>query len=164
MQPTLKEGDLFTVDTLKGSCGHTHPVPGQVIVFRRADSIYVARAVAGPGQTVAVTAGRLVIDGKPVAVAPAGVAQVEMFGGQPEPAAVVRETLANGHTYLTQDLGPDGQLDNFAPVKVEGGWFVMGDNRDNAADSRVNGPVPEASICGAAVGILFTKDQRRAEL
>ncbi|MBW8816031.1 MAG: signal peptidase I [Caulobacterales bacterium] len=158
MDPTLREGDLVAANTLKGVCGQTRPEPGQLIVFRRSDGLfYISRAIAGPGHVVAVTQGRLSVDGRPVATSEAG-SDAGPFG---QPTKLIRETLANGSSYLTQDFGPDGDLDEYGPTVVKDGWFVMGDSRDNAADSRVKGPVPGADICGRIVRILFAKDKSR---
>ena len=84
-----------------------------------------------------------------------------------------RETLPNGATYLIIDhvdqsrtrLGED-DLDNYGPYTVpENHVFVMGDNRDESADSRANadksglgGAIPLENIGGRAEFITFSVD------
>jgi signal peptidase I len=78
---------------------------------------------------------------------------------------VVRETLPNGVSYDTIDLGPS-QGDDYGPVRVPAGHvFLMGDNRDRSADSRfslaeqgLGGPVPFENIGGRAEFITFSLD------
>ncbi|WP_337185872.1 signal peptidase I [Phenylobacterium sp.] len=159
MLPTLHEGDIVGADGWKGDCGRAKPTAGQVVIYRRDKQSFIARAVAAPGQTVELTGGRLLVDGRTVTTSPAGSHDIEMFGTV-RSAPVLRETLANGASYLTLDLGPDSELDNIAPTRVTG-WYLLGDNRDNAADSRVYGPVAEADICAVATAILAAKDVSR---
>lgn len=85
---------------------------------------------------------------------------------------LVRETLPNGRSYETVELGYSPG-DNYAPVKVPpGNVFLMGDNRDESADSRValsppgqgasglGGPVPWEYIGGRAELITYSKNGR----
>jgi signal peptidase I len=75
---------------------------------------------------------------------------------------VVRETLANETTYQTQDLGFFRQGDNFGPVRVPAdAWFLLGDNRDEAKDSRQLGVVAQSDICGVAYRVLYSRDAKR---
>ena len=78
---------------------------------------------------------------------------------------VVRETLPNGVSYDTIELGPS-EGDNYGPVKVGANQlFLMGDNRDRSADSRfpteslgLGGPVPWENIGGRAEFVTFSLD------
>lgn len=161
MEPTLRAHDILMVDGARANCGRTDVKPGDVVVFRKADSAapFVHRIVAGPGQTVAMREGLLTIDGKPVARRPLGSV---VMPDAPVRATEVEETLANGSRYRTYDLGPDGPLDNVAAKTVPAGsWYLLGDNRDNAADSRVFGPVPGADICAVALKIVYAEDRTR---
>lgn len=161
MEPTLKAGDIVMVEGARAECGRADVKVGDVVVFRRPGTAapYMHRVVAGPGQTVAMQEGRLVIDGKPVAR--------RALGSVARPNTPLRvtefeETLPNGVRHRIYDLGPAGDLDQMAATTVPAGsWYLMGDNRDNAADSRVDGPAPGRDICAVALKTVYAKDQSR---
>jgi signal peptidase I len=160
MQPSLQEGDIVAVDGARANCKAT-PRPGDVVVFRRPGSPapFMHRVVAGPGQRVMLASGQLFIDGKPAGRRVLGVTRVSEMAF---PAEVIEETLPNGARYRTQDFGPDGALDDMREITVPAGaWYVLGDNRDNAADSRVNGPVATRDICAVGLKVLSSKDASR---
>jgi signal peptidase I len=48
---------------------------------------------------------------------------------------------------------------NYGPVTVpDGHYFVLGDNRDNSADSRAYSFVPRDEIIGRSSSVLFSLD------
>ena len=149
---------------------------------------YIKRVIGLPGDTVRMVDGQLIINGQPVKRAAAAAAtwsrstSIRRAGRPHDPALydfrvqgadgkmycrvpVVRETLPNGRTYETVELGRSTE-DNFGPVTVPAGHlWLMGDNRDDSADSRVpewqgglGGPVPWENIGGRAEFITFSLD------
>jgi len=146
---------------------------------------YIKRVIGLPGDTVEVRDGRLILNGEMVkwqrlkpamipvdANVPCGL---EFSGFLVQGAdgkdycrlPVVRETLPNGVTYDTIDLGRSAG-DDYGPVRVPPGQlFLMGDNRDRSADSRfeagppengLGGPVPWENIGGRAEFVTFSLD------
>jgi signal peptidase I len=76
-----------------------------------------------------------------------------------------RETLPNGVSYNVLDRDPQGDLDNTQVFVVpQGHYFMMGDNRDNSADSRTDvGYVPFENFIGK-VEFLFYSTNGTAQL
>jgi signal peptidase I len=110
------------------------PRPGDIIIFKYPGDHkvdYIKRCVAVEGQTVELIDNHLFVD---------GVLNDEdftkyVFGSRPER--------------------------HFGPFKVpEGHIFMMGDNRDNSADSRVWGPLDKKLISGKAMFIYFSWNPR----
>jgi signal peptidase I len=161
------------------------PERGDVVIVTPpgANEDYIKRVIGLPGDTIAVRGGRLVINGKLVPYQLRTPAMVAVDANAPcgmefagfEVASddghrycrlpIVRETLPNGVTYDTIDLG-NSQGDDFGPITVPAKRvFLMGDNRDRSADSRfslaeqgLGGPVPWENIGGRAELITFSLD------
>lgn len=152
------------------------------------DEDYIKRVVGLPGDTIEVRDGRLILNGVPVkreVVPPVRIpfepelmcengpclANFDAYrvrdadGQQYFEPPTYRETLPNGATYLIIDH-KNQYLDNFGPYTVpEGNVFVMGDNRDESADSRASAEerglgygVPLENIGGRAEFITFSLD------
>jgi signal peptidase I len=148
---------------------------------------YIKRVIGLPGDTIRMVDGALIINGQPVKrqALPPKMIPVDAnspCGSDRDPALydfrvrgsdgktycrvpVTRETLPSGRTYETVELGRSNE-DDFGPIRIPPGHlWLMGDNRDDSADSRVpesqgglGGPVPWENIGGRAEFITFSLD------
>jgi signal peptidase I len=144
------------------------PKRGDVVVFRwpgDRSQAWVKRVVGLPGDRVQIRQGRLFIDGHAAELKPDGVGEAENEKGGVVPAFRYLETLPGGATHPIFKLRDNGRLDNTAEVLVpEDQLFVMGDNRDNSADSRVPvrdggvGLLPMDDLVGRADAVIASWD------
>lgn len=163
------------------------PERGDVVIITPPgkDTDYIKRVIALPGDIVAVREGVVYLNGVAVPrqfmgdrlipvdantrCEPAQYpgARVEVDGKPFCKLPIWRETLPNGRSYDTIDLGPGRSTgDEYSPIRVpRDRVFVMGDNRDRSADSRypaeldgLGGPVPWENIGGRAEFITFSLD------
>lgn len=150
--PALMPGD--TVVSLPYT-DNRPPMRGDLAAYRNPsdpDVMNLHRIVGLPGETVQMVDGGLLIDG--VVVAQTDIGAFVTPAGQlrrDEPANLLLETLPGDVSVEIIDTAPDGFLDNTGAVTVpRDHYFVMGDNRDNAADSRLGtvGPVAGDNMLG----------------
>ncbi|WP_086983057.1 signal peptidase I [Vibrio aphrogenes] len=180
MMPTLLVGDFILVE--KFSYGIKDPVfqsklietgepkRGDIAVFKyppQPSIDYIKRVVGLPGDTIRYT------EDKQICIQPAGSSTctpVAQYNDKESP--FFQDGIALSEA--TEQLGPVAhqilinpyRRDNVQAYKPrafrnewvvpEGEYFMMGDNRDNSADSRYWGFVPEANFVGKATAIWIS--------
>jgi signal peptidase I len=156
MEDNLKVGDHIVVNKFiygpKGDGLLSKLAPlrdvrrGDIVVFRNPrdlDVDFVKRVVGLPGETVAVRAKKVLIDGVPL--------------DEPYCVFIDKRTYPGGRF----QIDPYRSRDSFGPVTVpRDQYFVMGDNRDNSSDSRFWGTVPRGYIKGRAFMVYWSFDHR----
>ena len=182
MEPNLYEGDYvvvtkfsygysrhsipFSPPLFKGRIFEKAPQRGDIAVFKtprdnRTDLI--KRVIGLPGDRIQMKQGLLYINDRQVPRVALPSVSEDIGEGYIREVARFRETLPNGRSYVTDDFGTDGQLDNTDLFVVPpGNYFMMGDNRDNSADSRVPpeaggvGYLPAENLVGHARIVLIS--------
>ncbi len=157
----------FGIVPFSGRALSSVPERGDVIVFkwpRDNNTDYIKRLIGLPGDRIQVQDGVLFINGRAVERERVEDFAYERSNGLVGYVPQYRETLPNGASYMTLDSNPNGSFDNTPVYTVpEGHLFMMGDNRDNSADSRDFtsagvGFVPMENIVGRAELKFFSTD------
>ncbi len=140
------------------------PKRGDVAVFKwpRDTSVdYIKRVIGLPGDEVQMKGGVLHINGQAVPKRLVGTFDTWEGGRPVRGIEVYEETLPGGLKYKVLDWKKKDDNDDTPLFKVPAGkYFMMGDNRDNSADSREPtsgvGFVPYENFVGRADIIFFS--------
>jgi len=175
----------FDLPSFDGRIFSHLPRRGDVVVFRHPNSgeDLIKRVIGIPGDTVELRGGEVILNHKPVprtalepyklpisantpceVVPPASPTVESASGGSYCVFPAYRETLPGGPSYTVLDQTTTA-ADDFGPVQVPAGHvFLMGDNRDNSADSRFPasrdgiGMVPIENLIGRASFTFWSTD------
>jgi len=146
----------------KGRIFGSEPKRGDIAVFRPVPQTdnYIKRVIGLPGDRVQMQGGRLYLNGTLVERELISQGTDKDSYGTELPVRLFRETLPNGINYTIQEISDTGSLDNTPEYVVPAGhYFMMGDNRDRSADSRVLqqvGYVPYDNLIGKAEVRFFS--------
>ena len=155
MKPTLIEGDRIGLNKMAYDLRvpFTHislykiadPARGDIAVFdsKVADKRLVKRVIGVPGDIIAMHDNRLYINGQAIAYTAAEAGDwLEYLPGK---------------THIVRTNAIAGNYANFAPVTVPADHYLMlGDNRDNSADSRAIGFVPRGEFVGRSRSVVMS--------
>lgn len=169
MRPNLLEGDVVLVnrlafdlklpltDVILARIGE--PQRGDVVTFSspRDGTRTIKRIVALPGDVVEMRDERLIINGRAASYAVLDQV-VEPVGGTHADALRLNETLGAAR-HRIQVMPQIAAARDFGPVAIpQDAFMVLGDNRDNSADSRFIGLIPRQKLIGRAERILVSAD------
>lgn len=178
MVPTLLVGDLILVNKYtygirlpilnKKVVQLNDPQRGDVMVFKYPKDMsqdYIKRVIGVPGDKIVYQNKRLTVNGQPVGYTSMedyleegtltyqkqfteqlGDVQHRILNNEKAPAVLIGQVEDNYPHREACSYNYEG----FACVVPEGNYFMMGDNRDNSADSRIWGFVPDKNIVGKA--------------
>ncbi|NJL08914.1 MAG: signal peptidase I [Methylacidiphilales bacterium] len=156
----------FSPNLFSGRIFASEPARGDVAVFRnprQEETDYIKRIIGLPGDRIQMIDGVLHINGQPVKRERIDDFISDEPDGRRMPITRYRETLPNGVSYTTLDMVENGFYDNTKVYLVpDGHYFMMGDNRDNSTDSRVEsavGPVPFENLIGRAEILFFSIEE-----
>ncbi|WP_243049080.1 signal peptidase I [Dyella sp. RRB7] len=169
MQPTIQIGDRIVVDKaaydLRVPLTHlsllhrADPQRGDIVVLDSdaAGERLVKRVIGVPGDQVALRQNRLYINGQPASYQPIAVQGIR--DDREDPARYAVESVGTMHHAVRWSIAQQGHTQDFGPVTVPAGkYLLLGDNRDNSADSRYFGFFPRNEITGRATRVAVSLD------
>jgi len=134
MSPTIQPGDRILVDKLWYDIKHIRR--NDLVVFRSEgpnSPCYIMRIAGIPGDEIEIKNERVFINGT---------------------------EWDDKHAVFKGLLPPLANFANFGPIKVpEDHFFVLGDNRRRAKDSRLRGPIPMSDLYGKAILIYWSQER-----
>ncbi len=171
MKPTILEGDRIFVNKLAYDLKIPYttlhiaewgdPQRGDIVVFfSPADGKRLVKRVIGiPGDSIAMRNNQLIINGEKIKYEPINDSIMNDFSLSMDANqnGFIENLSHTRHPVMNTPQRPS--LRSFSPVTIpEGEYFMMGDNRDNSADSRYFGFVERNRIVGQATSIVISLD------
>lgn len=173
MKPSILEGELVFVNKLAYDLKvpfttlhlstWSNPGRGDVVVFYSPQdgTRLVKRVIGLSGDTVALRNGVLYLNGIPqqYSATDAGPFRRDLFE---DASPIVAIEHLDSCDHYVMSLPSRQAMRNFGPFVVPADqYFMMGDSRDNSADSRFIGPVPRGQIVGRVPRVILSFDPLR---
>ncbi len=182
MENTVYVGDRFLINKFIFAPGPATPfLPqreirrGDIVVFKypaesvpsenivQHKTLFIKRVVALPGETIEVRGADVFVNGKALPEYRVKVLDRQL-GNDKAPLRRLefppRGADAPYTVYYSPTPSPAGTYGVSRPYRIpDDSYFMMGDNRDNSADSRVWGPVRRDLIVGRAMFIIWSYDE-----
>ncbi|SEI41098.1 signal peptidase I [Paraburkholderia diazotrophica] len=169
MLPTIREGDRILVDKMAYDLRipfthialvHLHdPQRGDIVTVdsSAAHELIVKRLIGLPGDTVEMRDNVLFVNGVRASYQPLALAPLP--GDAVSPGDYLTERLADfAHVVRLSEFAPSPRS-SFGPVTVPPGQYLMlGDNRDDSADSRYFGFFPRDELMGRTRRVAYSLD------
>jgi signal peptidase I len=166
MQPTLLDGDKVWVNKLAydvripftdiALMNLADPRRGDIIIIDSdaAGKRLVKRIIGVPGDTVYMRNNMLVINGE--------IADYEVINEEREGIVIVEHLFEQSHQALISNFRGGRSTRSYGPAVVpDNHFFVLGDNRDNSADSRLYSFIPRGQIVGRSSSVVFSLDSEQ---
>ena len=170
MHPNILEGDVVLVNRLaydlklpltdRVLLPLAEPQRGDIVTFTspRDGVRLIKRIAAVPGDRIAMRDKQIILNGQAAGYASLALPAERDALDAPWQAQAWLEQVA-GETHAIQWLPGLPARDNFDERTIPAGqYLVLGDNRDNSADSRYIGLVPRRLLIGRAVRVLLSVD------
>jgi signal peptidase I len=158
--PTLQPGDLLMANMK--AYKNTDPQYGDIVVFKGTDEQFICFRVVGlPGDNIELNDNIVTINGKQ-----AKATFIKETTCNNEPVSEFEEELSNGHKHLIyKSRQPKGTKTSIKNIVVPPeSYFLLGDNRDNANDSRYMGSVSKDRIKGRMMYSFWGKTLKRINI
>lgn len=169
LEPTVMPNDFVAVSqfayglrlpVINTKIAHiSEPQHGDIVVFRYPvdPSVnFVKRAIGLPGDHIVYKNKVLYINGQEMKQTFIKEGEDVESTGNISSKVMEENLMGIKHQILIHDDG--GETDDFDFTVPKGYYFMMGDNRDDSADSRVWGFVPEENLVGRAFMIWLSFD------
>lgn len=167
MQPTLLDGDKVWVNKLAYDMkipftdislfSTGEPGRGDIVIIdsSAAGKRLVKRIIGLPGDTVYMRNNVLMVNDE--------IADYEVLAENREGVTIVEHLYESSYQALLSPARGNRSTRSFGPAQVpEGHFFVLGDNRDNSADSRLYSFIPRDQIVGRSSSVVFSLDSEHS--
>ncbi|HLT64560.1 MAG TPA: signal peptidase I [Pseudohongiella sp.] len=167
MQPTLLDGDKVWVNKLAYDLripftgislySTGEPERGDIVIIdsAAAGKRLVKRIIGLPGDTVYMRNNVLMINDE--------VADYKVVSEGNDGIIIIEHLFDSQYQAMLSPSRANRSTRSFGPAQVpEGHFFVLGDNRDNSADSRLYSFIPRDQIVGRSSSVIFSLDSEQS--